>query len=421
MKKYNLISLLLLILIPGYLVFGQDIYNARSLGMAGSNVAITEANEYIGNNPAVLALKNSFNFELQLASAHIMLHNNSYSLTEYDKYFTTGDSLTQTDINNIFSKIPDKGWRGDFMLGARALSIYSRPFSLTVGGGGNGYLNFPKDPLKFPFYGNATGEVYKIDDLESEAWAGGSVDFGFALPITQWTPAEFDFFSVGITAKYIVGVEYFNIEHSEGTVITTSDYLLADARVESRRSEGGRGFGIDVGILGIYEKKWNISFHLTNVLGNISWNRNNEMNIFYYKSDSLFKLNDIGDLSQADMDTTFSITKFHTALPRKATFAVGYLYAPNLVFTAAYKQGLNEAYGNSIVPLLSAGTEYSPLPYLPLRAGIAVGGKYGFALGLGLGLDLKYWQLNLGYLNHNFRWFRGARSIDLALTTQLRF
>jgi hypothetical protein len=421
MKKYNFISLIFLMLIPASVVFGQDMYNARSLGMAGSNVAFTEANEYIGNNPAVLALKNEYNFELQLVSAHVMLHNNSYSLNEYDKYFTTGDSLTRQDINTIFAKIPDKGWRGDFMVGARALSIYSRPFSLTVGGGGNGYLNFPKDPLKFPFYGNATGEVYKIDDLEGEAWGGGSVDFGIAFPVTQWTPAEFDFFSAGITAKYIVGVQYVNIDHSQGTVITTTDYLLADARVDSRRSEGGRGYGIDLGVFGIYEKNWHISFHLTNLLGNISWNRGNEKNIFYYKSDSLFKLNEIGDLSEADMDTTFSISTFKTALPRKATFAVGYRYSPSLVFTAAYKQGLNEAYGNSIVPQFSVGTEYLPIPVLPLRGGIAVGGKYGFALGLGMGIDLKHWQLNLGYLNHNFRWFRGARSVDVALTTQLRF
>jgi hypothetical protein len=350
-----------------------------------------------------------------------MVHNNSYSLTEYDRYFTTGDSLTRNDIDDIFNKLPDKGWRGDFMLGARALSIYSRPFSLTVGGTGNGYLNFPKDPLEFPFYGNAAGEEYRIDDLEGEAWGGGSIDFGIAFPITQWTPVEFDFFSVGVTGKYFIGLEYDNIEHSEGLVTTTTEFLLANARVESRRSEGGSGFGFDLGFLGIYDKDWTISFHLTNPLGYINWNKNNKLEILEYKSDSLFQIEDIADLSEVDTDTTLLIGDFHTALPRKATFAISYRYSPQLVLSASYKQGLNEAFGNSLNPMVSVGTEYIPVSVLPLRAGMAVGGKYGFALGLGFGIDLKYWQLNLGYLNHNFRWFRGARSFDIALTTQFRF
>ncbi|MBN2366279.1 MAG: hypothetical protein EH225_09990 [Calditrichaeota bacterium] len=400
---------------------GQDIYNARSLGLAGSNTAIAEGNEYVGGNPAVLALKQYYNFEIQLLSAHAMVHNNSYSLTEYDRYFTTGDSLTGRDIDDIFSKIPDEGWRGDVMLGARALSIYSRPFSLTAGATGNGYMNFPKDPLEFPFYGNASGEEYRIDDLEGEAWAGGSVEFGIAFPVTQWTPVEFDFFSVGLTGKYFAGLAYGNIETSEGRLITTQDYLLANARVEARRSEGGSGFGFDLGVLGVYEKVWTISFHVNNALGYINWNKNNEVEILEYQSDSLFHISGIGDLSEARMDTTLEIGDFHTSLPRKATFAVAYQYNPQLVLTAAYQQGLNEAFGNSLNPMISVGTEYLPVPVIPLRGGIALGGKYGFALGLGIGIDLKYWQLNLGYMNHNFRWFRGARSMDLALTTQFRF
>jgi hypothetical protein len=424
MKKMNYHTILFLsgfTILTSSQAVGQDFSNARSLSMAGSNIAISEGNEYIGGNPAVLAHKKDFNFELMLFSAHGMVNNNSFSLVEYDRYFTTGDSLTSKDINDIFSKIPEKGWRGNFNLGARALAIYSRPFSLSLGGVGNGFLNFPKDALAFPFYGNAVVQQYDLDDMDSEAWAAASLDFAIAFPITQWTPAEFDFVSVGITAKYLVGILYENVEESSGKLITTDEFILADAHIQNRHSEGGSGYGFDVGIFGIYEKNWSLSLHFSNLFGELYWSRNNELKILSYQSDSLFNLSGIEDLTELDEDTTIAIGRFRTGLPRKAIIAGAYHYLPNLTFTASYQQGLNKTFGNSIVPQVSMGIEYLPVPVLPLRAGVAVGGNMGFALGLGFGIDLKYWQLNLGYMNHDFRWFRSARSIDFAVTTQLRF
>ncbi|UCF62703.1 MAG: hypothetical protein JSW33_08920 [bacterium] len=402
-------------------VRSQNLYNARSLSMAGSNVAITEGNEYIGGNPAVLALPRHFNFEILLVSAHAMLRNNSYSLTEYDRYFTTGDSLSSSDIDFLASRIPDNGLKGEFNTDARALAFYARPFSLSIGGMGNGFVNFPKDAARIPFYGNTEIKEFKIDDLDGEAWAGGSLDFGIAFPITEWTPAEFDFFSVGLTAKYIVGFQYANIENSSGTLITTDDYLLVDAMIETRRSEGGSGWGVDLGILGIYEEDWTLSLHFSNILGEIFWNKENKIDVIEYEADSLFHIEEIANFADKRIDTTLSIGRFGTGLPRSATFSTAYRLQPNLVLTGSYRQGFNEELGNTTIPRVAGGVEYAPVPFVPLRAGIAVGGKSSFSLGLGFGIDLKYWQLNIGYLNHNFRWFRGARSVDVAVTTQFRF
>ena len=109
MKNY--ISFIYIIVLLFLQVEGnaQNIFNARSLGMAGSNVAITDGNEYIGGNPATLGQPKHFNYEILLVSAHAMLKNNSYSLTEYDQYFTTGDSLTHSDIEFLVSRIPNSG------------------------------------------------------------------------------------------------------------------------------------------------------------------------------------------------------------------------------------------------------------------------------------------------------------------------
>jgi hypothetical protein len=421
MRAYILIFILILTTTLVTDLVSQDLYNARSLGMAGSNYAIAEGNEYIGGNPALLAPKRSFDFEILLAGAHAMVKNNSFSYTEYEKYFTTGDSLTQNDIDDLFGNVPDDGWTGDFTLGARALSIYARPFSLSIGGLSNGFMDVPKNALQIPFYGNSDLREYNIEELDGEAWGGASIDFGIGFPLTDYVPAEFDYFSVGLNAKYLVGLEYANIQYSEGKLITNEEFLLLDARIETRRSDGGNGYGLDIGAFGVYEQKWILSFHVTNILGDLYWNNTNTLEVLMYESDSLFRFEDIGNLSKAKMDTSYTIGNFKTALPRSATFSAAYYLQPNLVLTGTFRQGLNKVLGNTTTPRISVGTEYKPIPVIPLRAGIALGGDSGFALGLGFGIDAKIWQLNIGYLNHNFRWFNGARSVDLAVSTQFRF
>ena len=229
-----------------------------------------------------------------------------------------------------------------------------------------------------------------------------------------------DFFSVGISPKYIVGFKYAEILESQGNLITTDDYILADAHVKGLVSSGGNGFGLDLGILGIYDENWTFSLHASNLFGFINWGTNDSLYVYDFISDSV-RLNDYESFVKLDKDTSFATGRFRRSLPQSLTFSTAYQYLPNLVFTTAWRQGLNKALGNSITPLISIGTEYSPIPYLPLRTGIAVGGNYGFTWGMGFGIDLKYWQLSVGYMNHNFRWFRSARSMDFALTTQFRF
>ncbi len=417
-KNYPIIYFICLLMVASG--FSQYAIDARSLGMAGSNAAISEGIEYVGENPATLALARDFSFELHLLSAHFMVKNNSYSLKEYDKYFTTGDSLTARDIDDLLGNIPDDGLRGDFLVGVKTFSFYVRPYSLAITGMGNGFINLPKAPFQLPFLGNKTIKEYRLDDLDGEMWNAAAVNFGFALPVTKYFQDKFDFVSVGLNLKYVIGIGYAGIESTKGHLLTTDEYIIADGRTEVLKSEGGSGLGIDLGFLAQKGERWTFSLHFSNLIGGISWKKNNEKSIFEFSSDTL-QLNNADSLEWNDSDTTFSTGNFSTGLPRAMTLAAAYQLKPNLMITAAWRQGLNKSLGNYTTPRISVGTEYKPIPVIPLRAGIALGGQNGFALGLGMGIDLKYWQLNLGYLNHNMRWFRGSRSIDFALTTQFRF
>ncbi len=424
MNRRNVMRKLLLIILLsfsiGEAVWSQSYFDARTLGMAGSNIAIAEGTEHIGGNPATLALHRDFNFELHVLSAHVMAKNNSFSLNEYDRFFTTGDSLTSQDIDDLLGFIPDEGLRMDMAFGAKTFSFYARPFSLTFTAMGNGYVNLPKSPFELPFYGNVNKDEYHLDDLEGEGWGAAAVNFSIAFPVTQWFSDYFDFVSVGVSPKYFFGLGYANTEVSEGSFLTTDEYILADGHVEILKSEGGSGLGLDLGFLAEYNEQWTFSLDFTNAIGSIKWTEENAVELFEFYSDSI-RFNDLDSLDSYDRDTTLVRGDFTTGLPRAMRVAAAYQYHPKLVLTASWQQGLNENLGNSTTPLVSFGTEYKPISVIPLRAGFGLGGHNGFALGLGMGIDLKYWQLNVGYLNHNFKWFRSAKSVEFALTTQFRF
>jgi hypothetical protein len=155
-------------------------------------------------------------------------------------------------------------------------------------------------------------------------------------------------------------------------------------------------------------------------MGKIGWNRDNNMNIYEFHSDSL-RIGDGGSTEIADSDTTYAMGDFSTSLPRTINLAASVNAGSDLVLTAAWRQGLDHVMGNSLTPRISMGAEYSRLSFLPLRTAFAFGGRDGFAVGLGLGVNLGCWRLDVGYLNHSFNWFRSAKSFDLAATTHLRF
>ncbi len=397
----------------------QYLAGARTLAMAGSNIAIAEGSEYIGGNPATLALRQKFNFELQLLSAHLMIKNNSFSLKEYDRYFTTGDSLTAQDIEDLLGNIPEGGMQADFQFGVKTFAIYARPFSISITGMGNGFVNFPKSPFQIPFYGNTKIKEYSFDDLDGEGWGAAGINFGLAFPITKYFMDEFQFVSVGISPKYLIGMQYAKIVSGTGELLTTDQDIIADGDVLLKRSTGGAGFGVDIGALAKYKNFWTFSFSISNLLGSMNWNKESQQVHFRYSG--VLNFNNIKNFETIETRDTTDIGSFRTGLPRTITAAAAFQYRRNVVFTAAWRQGMDHALGNYTRPRISVGTEYRPISVLPLRSGMAFGGANGFSLGLGLGIDLNYWQLNLGYLNQNFRWFRGAKSAEVALTTQFRF
>jgi len=401
-------------------VMAQNMLEARSLGMAGSNAAAATGLEYLGGNPAFLAFGKEYSFELVPFSARLKVSNNSFSLDDYRRYFTSGADLSEDDKDYIYSRIPDDGLIIDAAGGLEAVSFSFRSVGFALVAEGNGVMDLPRQTAEFLFYGNTRSDRISFNELETDGWGGITVNMAFSGQLSDDMFGALDRLSAGINLKYIRGLACAELIRAEGGVLTTDQYILADGLVNFRTSEGGNGFGADIGFAASAGSDWKFSLSLNNILGSIKWTGENKMHIYQYQSDSLSTGGD-ESFDYSEHDTTFSTGAYHTALSRSVTLAAAFRQGEKLLITAAWRQGINESLGGTFRPRFSLGAEYSLLRQLPLRGGLSFGGRDNLALGLGIGLVIRGFRMDIGYLNHSFGWFNSARSVDLAFTTRLRF
>ncbi len=409
--------LLLGILLPTH---GQELIGARSMGMAFSNIAVTEGLEHINGNPATLAIQRDFNFEMNLISTRAMVKNNGLTLGLYEKYFTTGDTLSGNDINDLLSHIPEEGLKANFDAGFLPISFYSRYFSISLSGISNANFTIPKEPLEIPFRGISSNSNYSLEGMEGEAWAAAAASFSLAIPMSRLTEPLFDTFAIGVSLKYLKGFNYGKILRATGGIFTSDEYILANGTIEALHSNGGTGMGLDLGLIALRGEKWTFSLNVNNLIGQINWNQNNEIIYYHFAADTI-NFNSLEGFQTNEVDTSYATGGFTTPLPRTLYAAIAFQPGSKLLLTGAIRQGLNTSLGNYTRPLVALGAEIKVIPLLPLRMGFNVGGNNGFSLGMGFGIDLKYWQLNVGYLNHNMKWMKQSESIELAVTSSLRF
>lgn len=403
-------------------MWSQLSFDARETGMAFSNAAVTRGLGQVGGNPALLAVHQSFNFEFNLLSLTAGFSNNSYTKSQYDKYFTSGDFLNEEDKNDILNSIPGKALESFLFLRANTLAFYTRNFSLSLVGMGNGRFSAPKDLFEIALRGNPdSGRRYDFSGLDGAAWGGFGALFSAGVPISSGSSELFDNIAVGGTVKYLGGLGYAEIVKGDGSLLNGSDMIVVDAQMEMRTAEGGRGWGLDLGGYAQLKKKWFVSLALLNMVGSINWNKNTELQILEFKADSISIPDGIKEELVTDTDTTLTIDDFSTRLPVVLQFGAAYQMNSTFLFTFQYDQGLNKSMGGSTTPRVAVGSEMLLTKIVPLRAGFSFGGEPGFSFAVGTGLDLKYWILDLSYVSHRALFPGSSKGATVAATTRFRF
>ncbi len=427
MKNKNILQFAMLIWIAaGPLALAQQVFDARGVGMAFSNSADTRGLEQVGMNPATLALKHPFNFELNILSANVGVYNNSLSKGLYDQYFTTGAVLTSTDKRSILQAIPASGLRGQAALRANTFAVYMPKFSLALTGMGDGFFNLPREIFELGLYGNdESGRVYDFSTADASGWGGAAISLGLGFPVRFLRGGMFDFAAIGMTSKYIIGLQYAEVERAEGqfhNLSQTNSLIRFQGVMDARRATRGSGFGFDVGLVLQSRQKLNVSIAMLNALGNVNWNGGTERTIYSVRSESFAISSDgVEDSVVVSEDSTYAIDPFRTRLPAVLDVGVAYRFTRHLLFSAEVEQRLNHSMGTVKSSRIAIGTEFTAIPLLPLRGGISLGGPRGFSTALGLGLNLKYWFVDLGIVNHGGFSSGKAKGLTLAATSRFRF
>lgn len=417
----------LIILLITASLCAQQAIDARAAAMAYSNGAAAYGLENVGLNPAGLALRKNFNFEFTLLGVNAGFRNNSFNKDDYENYFASGRLLSGQDIEDILNKIPERGLRGDGVARASTLSFYIPNFSISLTGNGIGKLNVPKAAFDIPLNGNSgEGRVYDLGDSDVNGWGSIDITVSGAYPLHFEEGSTLDFLAIGASFKYISGLFFGDVIESRGTL---TDFDLAnnrpffelDGAIEVQSAEGGSGFGLDFGMVATVNERFNVGLTIQNPVSNINWTTDPETRLYALKGDSLSLPDQLTDSLVTETDTLLNTNEFSTKLPLVIDLALAYQTSPNLLLTAQYEQGLNDNMGGTKRPRVAAGIEYTGIPFLPLRAGINVGGKIGRSLAIGGGLDFKYWYLNLAYISHGTFLPGDYTRSSVSLTTRLRF
>jgi len=420
-KGFLLSFLLLLIWFKQSTPLGLS--NARSLGLGGAYTAVARNNEAPLWNPANLSFKDNKGFTLNLISLGVFVGNNALSFKDYDRHKDgfKDEEGNDEDKEKILSLIPSSGLNFYTEIEASALGISFGPFSLVSWATADLDLNASKSPFEALLLEHDIKEsdTISLNGTSGEAYAYATVSLSYGKSISEKEEREI---GIGVNLKYLQGIYYEKVMKASGEVIldTTAGVGGGAADVTLRSATGGKGFGLDLGISVRLNQKWTLGFFLSNPICSINWNKETEELSYVFEFDT----SDLqpGDSAEVDFKKTEEkgIKSFTTHLPVIAKAGVAYQVKKMLV-AFDWEQGFKDAPGSSKKPKLSLGTELKLLSFLPLRAGLSLGGKEGFCLSSGFGLDFGFAFLDLGMINKEALLPLGSKGLGVALDCGLRF
>jgi len=363
----------------------------RSWGMGGTGVANTRGLEAVDFNPANLAF--SKGFSLGLAAAAVDVHNNAISLDRYNEI--TGAHLSTADKEQLLGDIPADGFKLDADMRASALGLQVGSFAVTFGAAGAGSGNLDKDYFDLVLFGNQLGETVDFSSTSGEGYAVGQAAFSYGGVLHT---GETTRFSYGLSAKYLQGIYEMHVEDAYGSMSTSMEEIGGEAFVSTLSSEGGSGWGMDLGFALQTSGGWSVGASVENLYSTMQWDTNVEANEFRVTAGDINALNDDMEGSIVDSDTTFAAGSYSSSLPAKLRMGASNRFGP-LMVALDYTQGFENRGITSTTPSFHLGGELWSGSMFQPRFGLSTGGVSGTGASAGLGLRLGFWKIDLAVLS----------------------
>lgn len=326
----------------------------------------------------------------------------------------------------------------------------------------------PNSFVLFALNGNAPGSNFSWNNISSKAWwyRSYNADFAMSLPNPIVIPKDIaKNFNVGIGVKYVTGIAYASAQSNNSYLQTDSaNYafnvglgfnglragILSNEISKAMKSNvgdtvtnfnpfspAGSGFGFDLGGSARILDFIKVGASFTDI-GSISWTKNT----IRTSGDTSFTFNGFSPAEAGVPNATSNVDSLNNAFknffknrdsvssgfttPLPTRFNLGAAVSMDEVFPSIpgqltlavdYHQGLNNSLGNSTVPELDFGAEWKPVGVLPIRTGVGFGGAYGFRWALGIGIDMPFWDIDLGVGTFNdVVAFNSAKNLSVTLS-----
>ncbi len=401
---------LLGILLPGTALAQGSV---RSWGMGGTGVASARGLDAVNFNPANLAF--SEGFSVGLATASVDVHNNSISLDRYNEI--TGAYLDTADKQQLLNDIPDAGFKLDADVNASVFGLQSGSFAMTFNAIGAGSGNLDKDYFDLVLFGNQLDETVDFSNTYGEGYALGSAALSYGGVLRASDSSRL---SYGFSAKYLYGIYEMHVEDAYGNLYTGMDEIKGEAFVSTVSSEGGQGYGLDLGLALQAANGWTLGLSLENIYTNVNWDRNVQVNEYRVDAADINAINDDLSSAVANSDTSYASASYSTTLPRELRFGAVNRFGP-LDVAFDYVQGFENRGVTSTTPRFHVGTEWLLTGMIHPRFGLAVGGVAGTGASAGLGLKLGFWQLDLAAVSRGGLDPNKTKGVAFAAGTSLVF
>ena len=265
-------------------------------------------------------------------------------------------------------------------------------------------------------YGNQVGQTVDFSNTWGEGSALGAATASFGTRLASLGVATL---AAGVNVRYLHGLYEMHVASAGGTLTTGMTEITADAHVATMSAEGGRGYGVDVGLALQTPAGLSVGLTLENARSRIEWNRNVEVREYRLSAADINLLNSDLDASVDDADSVYAGGAYTTELPRSARLG-GAARVGAFVLAADWVQGFTDSGLTSTEPRILAGLEWQ-LGFLKPRLGGSTGGVPGNSASAGLGLHLGPWHLDAAAVTRGGFKVGDTKGLGVAVASSLVF
>ena len=398
--RYTLMMLLVVFLIStpaslavDELVLGTSLLLGESSGLVTSRT-----------NPARMLNEKNTEFAFQLPASVGLNAWNAKTLS------LLGETWTDTQRDQVGAGVNSNGLQVALDVNPFLAYRYGN-YAGRVGARAVGQATVPKSITDVAFYGiDLVGSSFDEDvsltyDLSQvDAWTAGYVEAVASAAMDVPQAAEtlgVNKVTVGANVKYLFGLAYVTSdvmgELAMNVIGADTDITLSEFQAGYLESRNGHGFAVDLGVVVQVNSEWMVDASVSN-FGSMRWSGvEGEYQVMPEGSDGTvldFRFDrdnfafDVGPDDDFELETVpYDGGDVTLKLPLELRLGGTYTFNEQVTFAAQLTHTrTNRPQRTLTQSSVTVGTEYRPLPYLPLRASLHAGTATTLQLNLGFGV-----------------------------------